>query len=277
MARATFINAILSGKLDGSVYARNKGGAYVRSWVKPTNPKTVKQSQVRSGFSDASKSFAGLSSMIKKQWNYFATSYFKPKKIKSGVIYSGFNAFQSLTNTLNQAIRNQRDGSITSPIGVTATFTPFDQSIVIPGNVFSGMPLNVEGASVPVTIIDATIKTDGEITATFAQGTTNGGAPLEFSGVDGDRSIGFLLYGNVPNSSSPTENICLGGTGYITITDGWDSDTTDFKIKFNANADFIANRKMWYTIGQKAIVTAYIVSNKGELSYCGNTEIIINA
>jgi len=34
------------GKIGGNVFSRNKGGSYIRSYVKPINPSTPKQTQV---------------------------------------------------------------------------------------------------------------------------------------------------------------------------------------------------------------------------------------
>jgi hypothetical protein len=44
--------AAISGKVGGSVFAHNKGGTYVRNWVKPTDPNTDRQSAVRQIMSD---------------------------------------------------------------------------------------------------------------------------------------------------------------------------------------------------------------------------------
>lgn len=270
MARATFLNAILSGKLDGQVYARNKGGAYVRSWVKPTNPKTLLQSAVRSGFSDMSKQFNMLVGQTKEKWNYYASSYFKPKRIKPGVIYSGFNAFQSLLNTQKQANRNYRPTTISNPTGTVVTGVNNEVLAVVPPDLFTGQPIDGTSTSVPITIINGTILVSGTIKATFELGRPVDMADLQFADEGGNRQIGFLLYGNVPNSNSPTENICLGFSGFLTVDTATETGVTQMEITISNTGWTDAGRKMWYTSGQKAIMTAYAVSNYGELSYLGN-------
>lgn len=276
MARATFINAILSGKLDGTVYARNKGGAYVRNWVKPTNPKTTVQSKVRSAFSDSAKAFGGLDTDVKNSWNYYATSYFKPKKIKPGVVYSGFNAFQSLQNTQQQAYRNYRDASVTFPSDIVVTNENITVNQTIPYNVFGGQPENNLHEPIPVTLKSATIAIDGDVVFRVKLGRPLDSHGIEFSNVNGDRKIGFILFGNVPNSTSPTENICLGFTGLLDVTT--QSAGTDDYLEFEmagSMPDF-TGRKMWYQTGQRAIVSAYAISNYGELSYIGNVSTTVS-
>lgn len=272
MARATFINAILSGKLDGSVYARNKGGAYVRTWVKPTNPKTQQQASVRSAFTDSSKTWAAFSSKVKTQWNYFATSYFKPKKIKPGVIYSGFNSFQSLYNTQKQAQRNYRETTIPFPTGTVATSSNIAVNSVLPEDVFSGQPVDQDGESLPITIVAGTLSSIGEVNATFQLGRPVEMANMMFQDIGGNRQIGFLLYGNVPNSTTPSENVCLGFSGFLEIDSATANDVTEFSIRISDAGFSNVGRKMWYVTGQKIIMTAYAVSSYGELSYLGNIQ-----
>jgi hypothetical protein len=270
MARATFINAVLSGKLDGQVYARNKGGAYVRAWVKPTNPKTQQQASVRSAFSDISKTFSAFNARTKEQWNYFATSYFKPKKIKPGVIYSGFNAFQSLMNAQKQAQRNYRSTTIPFPATTTATSTNIEVNSVIPEDVFSGQPVDGNGDSLPITLVAGNVSSIGEVNATFQLGRPVDMADVMFQDIGGNRQIGFLLYGNVPNSSSPTENVCLGFSGFLEISTSTATNVTEFSIRIADSGFSNVGRKMWYTTGQSLIMSAYAISTYGELSYLGN-------
>lgn len=47
----------ISGKLNGSVFAHNRGGAYVRNRSIPVNPNTVRQQDVRNIFSQVSSAY----------------------------------------------------------------------------------------------------------------------------------------------------------------------------------------------------------------------------
>jgi hypothetical protein len=92
----------LRGKMGGMVFARNRGGAYVRQFAKPVDPKTIAQLTARGKFGSSSSNYHGLSDSVKTMWNNFASSVFNPKTGTRGVP-SGFNAFVSLLNTINNA------------------------------------------------------------------------------------------------------------------------------------------------------------------------------
>lgn len=82
-----FINAVLRGKLGGSVYSANAGGEYIRQYVKPINPNTQAQATARGGFTTALSAWHSLTSAEKQDWATFAMT--------SGFT-SGINAFMSL-------------------------------------------------------------------------------------------------------------------------------------------------------------------------------------
>ena len=52
--------AAASGKLAGQVFSRNKGGSYLRQFVKPTNPRTVLQLDARDRLTQFSNEFRQL-------------------------------------------------------------------------------------------------------------------------------------------------------------------------------------------------------------------------
>lgn len=95
----------LSGKLGGNVFARNKGGAYIRQYVIPVDPRTISQLNARNSFGIASSSYHSMNPAQKSRWNNFASSVFNPKTGKIGVS-SGFNAFVGLnTSVISAKIR----------------------------------------------------------------------------------------------------------------------------------------------------------------------------
>lgn len=63
-----------SGKIGGTVFARNKAGSYARSWAKPVNPGTARQTDVRSSFAAGSAAFSKLSANDVAAWSAYATS-----------------------------------------------------------------------------------------------------------------------------------------------------------------------------------------------------------
>ena len=65
----------MSGKLNGSVMARNKGGSYVRNKTTPTNPRSTYQQMRRAVFGSVSSAWRGLSQIAIDSWNHIAADY----------------------------------------------------------------------------------------------------------------------------------------------------------------------------------------------------------
>lgn len=93
----------LSGKLGGNVFARNKGGAYIRQYVVPVDPKSIAQINARTKFGYASSSYHSLTDEEKANWQSFAVERYLPKDGINTGQYSGFNAFTALANTAANA------------------------------------------------------------------------------------------------------------------------------------------------------------------------------
>lgn len=64
--------AAVSGKVAGTVYARNATGSYARNWAKPINPGTPRQTDVRSFFAGASAEYSMLSLGQVAAWDAYA-------------------------------------------------------------------------------------------------------------------------------------------------------------------------------------------------------------
>jgi hypothetical protein len=77
------------GKLGGQVFSKNKGGAYVRTKVTPTNPQTTFQTGVRTLFALFSQQWSGLSDAARSAWdgavsNWSTTDIFGDLKNPTG-------------------------------------------------------------------------------------------------------------------------------------------------------------------------------------------------
>lgn len=71
MARIKFSSIGITnivGKAGGSVYSTNKGGAYFKNFVKPSNPKTSAQQSVRAIFGAIASSWRLLTDPQRKGW-----------------------------------------------------------------------------------------------------------------------------------------------------------------------------------------------------------------
>lgn len=64
--------AAISGKTGGTVFARNKAGAYARNWAKPVNPGSSRQTDVRSNFAGGSAAFSMLTTSQVAAWAAYA-------------------------------------------------------------------------------------------------------------------------------------------------------------------------------------------------------------
>lgn len=97
------LSALISemrGKLNGSVFSRNRGGAYIRTKVTPLNPQTLAQTLVRSSFTAVSQSWKALTQGQRDAWdssvnNFIGTDIFGDQKTPSG-----FNLFMGLNKNL---------------------------------------------------------------------------------------------------------------------------------------------------------------------------------
>lgn len=78
------------GKAGGHVFSKNKGGAYMRTKVTPTNPNTSAQAQARSILASLSQQWSTLSDSQRLAWNnavadYATTDIFGDIKNPSGI------------------------------------------------------------------------------------------------------------------------------------------------------------------------------------------------
>ena len=63
--------SVLSGKLGGTVFARNRGGAYARSYAIPTRVTSDSAQQVKAAFTAASRGYANLSAAQIAAWDQY--------------------------------------------------------------------------------------------------------------------------------------------------------------------------------------------------------------
>lgn len=92
-----------SGKIGGHVMSKNRGGAYMRTKVTPSNPNSSAQQGARALLSSLSTAWAGLTDAERASWNgavqdYSSTDIFGDIKNPSGInLFVKLNA--NLSNT----------------------------------------------------------------------------------------------------------------------------------------------------------------------------------
>jgi len=89
-----------SGKIGGHVVAVNKGGAYVRTKRKPTNPRSTSQVNQRNNNTGNAQAWRGLTAAQRTGWANYAAATAKKNHFGETRYSSGFQAFVQANNTL---------------------------------------------------------------------------------------------------------------------------------------------------------------------------------
>jgi len=110
--------SLISGRVGGVVYARNRGGYYVRNYVPTPNPNTTHQSTVRGYLTSANASWQGLTSAQRGSWNGYADSLPRVDRIGRQVKLTGRQVY------IGMAIQvSKRTGFYVAPsLPVVGTF-----------------------------------------------------------------------------------------------------------------------------------------------------------
>lgn len=89
-----------SGKLGGQVFAKNRGGAYIRTKTTPLNPQSTAQMAVRGVFASISSAWSGLTEAGRTSFNNLVSSYARTDIFGDLRNPSGKNLFQRLNQNL---------------------------------------------------------------------------------------------------------------------------------------------------------------------------------
>lgn len=100
LIKLTAIVDNISGKLNGTVFARNKGGHYMRSKSHPTNPRSLAQIAVRAAFGAISQLWRGLTSEQRNAWNQATADHPYQNRLGDTKTLSGFALHQKLNRNL---------------------------------------------------------------------------------------------------------------------------------------------------------------------------------
>jgi hypothetical protein len=80
--------------MGGVTFSHNKGGMYIRKRVTPTNPRSVLQTAIRSGFKNTSSLWASaLTAAQRAGWTAFAQANPVPNKLGAPCIITGLQMF----------------------------------------------------------------------------------------------------------------------------------------------------------------------------------------
>lgn len=91
------------GSVAGTVFSRNRAGAYTRARVKPINPRTPAQSLVRANFGVNAKAWSGnFTADQRAAWTFFAQANPQVNRLGDSIILSGLSMQQKLNQVLTQ-------------------------------------------------------------------------------------------------------------------------------------------------------------------------------
>jgi hypothetical protein len=90
----------ISGRVGGVVFARNRGGAYVRNGPAPVQPRTLYQTAVRNALSTASSAWDSITEEQRTAWSEWAKLNPVKNRIGESVTLQGNAAFVQLNSRL---------------------------------------------------------------------------------------------------------------------------------------------------------------------------------
>lgn len=280
MARIISSREELSGKLGGSVYARNKGGAYVRIFTIPINPRSQGQLAVRNGWASAVTAYHALSDSQKANWNYFAITDYKPKYPKIGISYSGFNCFVGCKNELIQASRVQTPATITNTVNTFTLFNPIiteAPTMPISANITMGAPGPTPGSLVTqIKLIHASINTSTNIiTATFEFDHNIGPATVPiFKDAISNTKCGIVIMQSYPNvqSNQFTVNPRYSFATVIPHPEITSTTVTTNQLTFTNNF-FVGTKKFKPGQGDVVELNAFLTAYNGLTQPIGSVKV----
>jgi hypothetical protein len=95
--------AAISGKSGGTVFARNKGGAYMRNFVKPTNPSTVYQEEARDRLTQYSNEWRTMTDAQREAWNAWAAEHPILDRLGAAKTLTGAQAYTKINTNRDLA------------------------------------------------------------------------------------------------------------------------------------------------------------------------------
>jgi len=109
-----------SGSIAGNVLSRNRGGAYMRQRVKPLNPRSNSQANVRSRLGINATGWRVLTSAQRLNWEGWAASHPIVNRLGNSVVLTGSQAYVQINNA---RVANL-DSATASTVPGEPVFTP---------------------------------------------------------------------------------------------------------------------------------------------------------
>jgi len=187
-----------SGKLAGMVFARNRGGAYVRRYVTPLNPSTSKQRAVRERFALRANEWQQLGEDARAAWHEYANTKFLP------LVGTGNGTGQNAFLSNRQAVANANVAAAATSFNVelvSRTDFPLPEQ---PPNAALVADVKVGSLVYVPSIINATYN-GSHLTVSVSNDTGESAETYEFRNSNNDR-VALNLYVSSPSGGSYFSN-----------------------------------------------------------------------
>lgn len=105
MAKVQFGSGVayISGRIAGTVHARNKGGSYIRRFSVPINPATGFQQGVRASLADASANWRQLTDPNRLAWVAWSSTHPVIDRLGAAILLTGQQAYVALRRNADSA------------------------------------------------------------------------------------------------------------------------------------------------------------------------------
>ena len=122
--------AAISGKSGGTVFARNKGGAYMRNFVKPTNPSTVYQEEARDRLTQYSNEWRTMTDAQRETWNAWASEHPVLDRLGAAKTLTGAQAYTKINTNRDLAADGTTNSTVPSEPAWVNGIIDTDEAIV---------------------------------------------------------------------------------------------------------------------------------------------------
>lgn len=135
--------AAISGSIGGTVFSRNRGGAYIRNRAIPVDPNTQSQQNVRSILATQSQNYADLTVAQRAAWENWASQNPVVNALGNSIQLSGHQAFVQLNSRLALDVQATLTAPpiINAPTGLASVVQDGDEGVGDVDLTFTTTPL----------------------------------------------------------------------------------------------------------------------------------------
>lgn len=133
---------VISGKIGGVVFSNSRSGPTIRVRVRPVNPQSAGQTEVRAAMVKAARDYKNLSAADAEAWRFAATSLSFPNGVGGQFAPSGINFFTQLA-----AVFYRIDPGGTAPLLPPASDYSGDSNVITGANDVGGVTFTSDAAN----------------------------------------------------------------------------------------------------------------------------------